>query len=79
VRDARLRRAWINDGAIYQELGAYGDMLSGYASPPTAGAAADGLMEIVTLLEQQSMVCTALVALRTVEHGVSEVTGSDGD
>ncbi|HEX6509429.1 MAG TPA: hypothetical protein VF221_17510 [Chloroflexota bacterium] len=72
VRVARLRQAWawMDEGAIYQALSAYADMLSRYTGTPTAAAAAEDLLEMVRLLVQEGRFYTALDVLRKVADGV---------
>jgi hypothetical protein len=70
VRVARLRlaRRWRDEGAIYQALCAYADMLTRYRQTPTADAAAEELLEMATMLARQGMFHTALGIFCTIDE-----------
>lgn len=71
VRVARLRLAWswLDAGALYQALGAYGEMLDQYRGTPTASAAAEDLLLMAALLMHQGKWYTALEVIRRVGDG----------
>jgi hypothetical protein len=70
VRVARLRlaRRWRDEGAIYQALCAYADMLTRYRQTPTADAAAEELLEMAIILARQGMFHTALSIFCTIDE-----------
>jgi hypothetical protein len=70
VRVARLRlaRRWRDEGAMYQALCAYADMLTRYRQTPTADAAVEELLEMATILARQGMFHTALGIFSTIDE-----------
>ena len=70
VRVARLllARRWRDEGAIYQALCAYADMLTRYRHTPTADAAVEEMLEMATMLARQGMFHTALGIFSTIDE-----------
>jgi hypothetical protein len=67
VARLRLARTWRDEGAIFQALCAYNDMLVRFRHTPTAEAAAEELLEMATVLQREGMFYTALNIFSKIE------------
>jgi hypothetical protein len=67
VQRLRIARQWMERGAVYQAISAYGDMLDCCAGSYAAAAAAEELLETARALERQGQFYAALGILKRIE------------